>query len=111
MSPASKKKSTAKTTAIKKVSKKKAAKKKVAAENTSKKPPASKSISKKKTAKNKPGTKASQPGKKKVSAEERLKMIAVAAYLKAEKRGFAAGYELDDWNEAEKEIDASLLDE
>jgi hypothetical protein len=32
-------------------------------------------------------------------------MIAVAAYHKAEKRGFAPGHELNDWAEAEKEID------
>ena len=31
-------------------------------------------------------------------------MIAVCAYYKAEKRGFAPGYELKDWNEAEQEI-------
>jgi hypothetical protein len=31
-------------------------------------------------------------------------MIAEAAYLKAEKRGFAAGCEMEDWVEAEKEI-------
>jgi hypothetical protein len=31
-------------------------------------------------------------------------LIAEAAYLKAEKRGFAEGGELDDWLEAEKEV-------
>lgn len=39
------------------------------------------------------------------SPEERWKVIAVAAYHKAEKRGFAPGDELQDWVEAEKEID------
>ena len=33
-------------------------------------------------------------------------MIAEAAYYRAEKRGFAPGMELDDWLQAEKEIEA-----
>lgn len=33
-------------------------------------------------------------------------MIEEAAYYRAEKRGFQPGNELDDWLEAEKEIDA-----
>jgi hypothetical protein len=36
-------------------------------------------------------------------------MIAVAAYHKAENRGFAPGGELQDWAEAEKEIDELLM--
>jgi hypothetical protein len=43
------------------------------------------------------------------SPEERWEVIAVAAYHKAEKRGFAQGNELQDWIEAEKEIDALFL--
>jgi len=43
------------------------------------------------------------------SPEERLKVIAVAAYHKAEKRGFAPGDELQDWVEAEMEIDTLLF--
>lgn len=35
-------------------------------------------------------------------------MIARAAYYRAERRGFAPGYELEDWLEAEAEVDASL---
>jgi hypothetical protein len=35
-------------------------------------------------------------------------MIREAAYFKAEKRGFAPGHELDDWLEAEEEIDNKL---
>jgi hypothetical protein len=35
-------------------------------------------------------------------------MIAVAAYHKAEKRGFAPGGAENDWFEAEKEVDALL---
>ncbi|MDP2831757.1 MAG: DUF2934 domain-containing protein [Pseudomonadota bacterium] len=40
------------------------------------------------------------------SAEERQRWIATAAYHRAEKRGFAAGYEVQDWFDAEVEIDA-----
>jgi hypothetical protein len=39
---------------------------------------------------------------------ERRRLIAEAAYFKAERRGFAAGGELEDWIEAEAEIDALL---
>lgn len=37
-------------------------------------------------------------------AEERRRLIAVAAYYRAERRGFAPGCEMDDWLEAEAEI-------
>jgi hypothetical protein len=40
--------------------------------------------------------------------EARRRMIREAAYFKAEKRGFAPGHELDDWLEAEEEIDNRL---
>ncbi|HSS66035.1 MAG TPA: DUF2934 domain-containing protein [Gammaproteobacteria bacterium] len=43
-----------------------------------------------------------------ITPEERWRMIAVAAYHKAEKRGFAAGGEMDDWFEAEREVDELL---
>ena len=32
------------------------------------------------------------------------KMIAESAYYKAEKRGFSAGHEIEDWLEAEREV-------
>jgi hypothetical protein len=35
-------------------------------------------------------------------------MIAEAAYLRAERRGFAPGYEAEDWLAAEAEVDALL---
>lgn len=35
-------------------------------------------------------------------------MIAESAYLRAERRGFAPGYEADDWFAAEREVDALL---
>lgn len=43
-----------------------------------------------------------------VTPEERNRLIAEAAYYKAEKRAFAQGWELGDWIEAEAEIDAQL---
>lgn len=43
-----------------------------------------------------------------VSAAERERMIAVKAYYCAERRGFAPGHELEDWCEAEAEIDRQL---
>ena len=43
-----------------------------------------------------------------VSEDERRGMIALAAYLRAESRGFAPGGEAEDWIAAEKEIDALL---
>ena len=38
-------------------------------------------------------------------AVDRLNSIAIAAYYKAEARGFLPGQDLDDWLEAEAEID------
>ena len=43
-----------------------------------------------------------------VSADARRGMIAKAAYLRGERRGFAPGGEKDDWMAAEQEIDALL---
>ena len=43
-----------------------------------------------------------------VGAEERERIIAMAAYYRAERRGFAPGYEMEDWCEAEAEIDRQL---
>jgi hypothetical protein len=43
-----------------------------------------------------------------VTAKERWRMIAVAAYHKAEQRGFAPDGSMDDGLEAEKEIDVLL---
>ena len=39
-----------------------------------------------------------------LSAQERERLIAEAAYFRAEKRGFAPGCELQDWVEAEAEV-------
>ena len=40
--------------------------------------------------------------------KERYERIAEGAYHRAEKRGFAPGYELDDWLAAEQEVDRLL---
>ncbi|HSQ02754.1 MAG TPA: DUF2934 domain-containing protein [Burkholderiales bacterium] len=47
-------------------------------------------------------------GQTRLSGEERDRMIAVAAYYKAQQRGFAAGGELDDWLAAEEEVKVLL---
>ena len=38
------------------------------------------------------------------SEEERRRMIAEAAYYRAQQRGFSAGGEVDDWLAAEREV-------
>ena len=40
--------------------------------------------------------------------KNRQTMIAEAAYFKAENRGFAPGFEVQDWLEAEREVDVRL---
>lgn len=44
------------------------------------------------------------------SGEDRYRMIAEAAYFRAERRGFVAGNELEDWLAAEIDVDALLGD-
>ncbi len=90
MSPTIKKKS-----AVKKTVKKKVAKKKVV---TTRKKAAPKKVTKK----------SERSSSLDITSEERWKMIAVAAYHKAEKRGFLPGGELQDWAESEKEINKLL---
>ncbi len=51
---------------------------------------------------------AEQPNCPLVAPEERYRMIAEAAYYRAEKRGFAGGDMAEDWCEAEAEIDRIL---
>lgn len=54
---------------------------------------------------------AAAPGPSKgitVSEDARRAMIAQAAYLRAERRGFTAGDEVEDWLAAEAEVDALL---
>jgi len=79
--------------------------KKVAKKTTigTKEAPAKK-VAKKSTLTSKPHTESIT-----ITSEERWKMIAIAAYHKAERRGFAPGGELQDWAEAEQEIDELLM--
>ena len=46
-----------------------------------------------------------------IAGEDRLRLIAEAAYFRAELRGFVPGQELEDWLAAEIEIDALLGDD
>jgi hypothetical protein len=43
-----------------------------------------------------------------LSAEQRYRMIAERAYLRAERRGFEGGDPMADWLESEREVDALL---
>ena len=43
-----------------------------------------------------------------VSVEERARRVARAAYFRSQKRGFDPGRDLEDWLEAEAEVDATL---
>ena len=49
------------------------------------------------------------PARRVVSPEERARMVAEAAYFRAQRRGFGNGDPARDWVEAEAEIDAMLL--
>ena len=41
-----------------------------------------------------------------IDLDEFREMVAVNAYYRAEKRGFKPGHEMDDWFEAEKDINS-----
>jgi hypothetical protein len=45
---------------------------------------------------------------RRISHDDRRRMVAEAAYLLAERREFAPGGETDDWFRAEAEVDAQL---
>ena len=47
-------------------------------------------------------------GKKRIVPQERERMIATAAYFRAQRRGFAPGHEEEDWLQAEAEVDGLL---
>jgi hypothetical protein len=110
MTPDSKKTITAKIPAKKTVAgktavstKKATAKKAVKKTALNPKETPAKKVAKKPTSTSKPRTQSIS-----ITSEERWKMIAIAAYHKAENRGFAPGGELQDWAEAEQEIDELL---
>ena len=46
--------------------------------------------------------------RKQWSGEDRYRMIAEAAYFRSERRGFVSGSELQDWLDAEIEVDDLL---
>lgn len=78
-----------------------------AARSTAKATSKSTSI-KSKSVKSSSAKKAPRMGKS-YSPEDRWKMIADAAFFKAERRGFAPGGEVADWLAAEMEVDALLM--
>jgi hypothetical protein len=47
-------------------------------------------------------------GRTRLSPEERRRLIAETAYFIAERRGFSAGSELEDWLQAEAEVNRRL---
>ncbi len=49
------------------------------------------------------------PSRHAITPEERQRLIAQAAYFRAERRGFTGGSPDRDWLEAEAEIDAMLM--
>lgn len=77
-----------------------------------KKSPSRAATNRKATTKSASAPKAAQKPRAKASAKqpvtplERWRMIAEAAYYRAEKRGFFGGNPMEDWAEAEREIDA-----
>lgn len=54
------------------------------------------------------GKAAKKPAAAEITPEQRHQLIAEAAYLRAESRSFDAGDPIDDWLQAEQEIDARL---
>lgn len=106
------KKSTSKTSTKKKSSKKQTKEIKEASKKSTTKKTATKKAATRKQAKKKTTTssksKKSSPSAININAEERWRMIATTAYLKAEARNFAPGHETDDWLEAENEVDALI---
>ena len=71
-------------------------------------PPAEKTTPRRRAAPVAPAPTAGAATSVTVSEEARRAMIAQAAYLRAERRGFAPGGEEEDWLAAEAEVDALL---
>lgn len=51
----------------------------------------------------------SNPSPAPLAADERIRLIAEAAYYRAEARGFTSGGEVEDWLQAETEVNKSIL--
>jgi len=47
---------------------------------------------------------------KPASTEERQRWVATAAYFRAQRRGFVAGHEAEDWIAAELQIEAQIAE-
>ncbi len=62
-----------------------------------------------KSRKGRPGARRKAKPRQAITPEERQRLIAQAAYLRAESRGFTGGSPEQDWLEAEIEIDAMLM--
>jgi len=55
-------------------------------------------------------TTARKAQRKAVTPEQRYRLVAEAAFLKAEQRGFEGGDPVQDWLDAEQEVEGSLTD-
>jgi len=85
-------------------------------QKTGEKAPAKQTAKRKQSAskaasKKKPAAKKAAPRKRaqrKIVEKDRGELVAEAAYLIAQQRGFEGNYALDDWLQAEVEIDARL---
>jgi hypothetical protein len=53
-------------------------------------------------------TESSPPGASPIDPDVRRELIAAEAYFMAERRGFAAGHELEDWVAAEAAVESRL---
>lgn len=51
---------------------------------------------------------ADTPSGRGIDPDQRMQMVARAAYFRAQQRGFAPGHELEDWLDAEAEIDDAM---
>ena len=71
-------------------------------------PPTEKTTARRRATTVAPTPAAAAPKRVTVSEEARRAMIEKAAYLRAERRGFAPGSEEEDWLAAEAEVDALL---
>lgn len=105
-----KEKAADKDTKKKAVTKKKVATKKAVKAKASTKKVTPKKTAVKKKATSKKATIKPQSKTLDISSKERWRMISIAAYHKAEKRNFTPGHELQDWVEAEQELNQLLKD-
>lgn len=53
-------------------------------------------------------TQSARAGARRIDPDARRRLVAAEAYFRAERRGFAAGNELEDWVAAERAVDSRL---